>query len=110
MFTQNIYLAKDLTSYHYEHEYFLLYYQFLKHAFGLEYANTTTETINIRLYFDKIPNTQEKIGIFKSCLENLPSYHKFRKSKVIIKRDQIAEVESHAYSLLQCLDIVLGAI
>lgn len=110
MFTQNIYQPNGLTSYHYEHQYFLLYYQFLKHAFGLEYANTTAETVNLRLYFDRIPDTREKTEIFKSCLEGLSLYHKFRKSRIVVKRDQIAEVESHAHSLLQCLDIVLGAI
>ena len=35
MFTQNCFPAQDLEQYHREHEYFLLYYQFVKHAFGL---------------------------------------------------------------------------
>lgn len=110
MFTQNIYLPQDLTDYHYEHEYFLLYYQFLKHAFGLEYANATNSALQIRLYFDRLPDTEEKVGIFKSYLENLTLYPSFRRSKIIVRRDQIAEVDSHVHSILQCLDIVLGSI
>lgn len=110
MFTQNIYLPQNLTDYHLEHEYFLLYYQFLKYAFGLEHANTIDQPLQLRLYFDRLPNKEEKTGIFKSYLENLSLYTPFKKAKIIVKRDQIAEIESHAHSILQCLDIVLGAI
>lgn len=110
MFTQNRLQPNDLTDYHYEHEYFLLYYQFIKHAFGLQYANPTTDDLKVRLYFDRLPDTKEKSGIFKSFLENLSLYREFKKSKIIFKKDQIAEIESDAHSILQCLDIVLGAI
>ena len=60
MFTQNCHIPQGLGKYHYEHKYFLLYYQFIKHAFGLRYANTTTKHLDLRLYFDKLPDTNEK--------------------------------------------------
>ena len=34
----------------------------------------------------------------------------FRKAKIYIKEDQIAEVSSHDHVLMQCLDVVLGSI
>ena len=38
MFTQNANVAKNLQTHHVENEYFLLYYQFFKHSFGLRYS------------------------------------------------------------------------
>lgn len=111
MFTQNIYTPSNLTKYQQEHEYFILYYQFLKYAFGLEYANQIMDKpINIRLYFDKLPDTYEKVRLFKAYLENLSVYKAFKKSRIIVNREQIAEVASHDHVVLQCLDVVLGAI
>jgi hypothetical protein len=40
MFTQNTHVAINLTKRHNEEGYFILYYQFLKHAFGLIHSPT----------------------------------------------------------------------
>src|SRR5687768_5017359 len=61
MFTQNIFIANNLTDYHREHEYFILYHQFVKHAFGLNFSNPSKEYLRVRVYFDRLPvNTEEK--------------------------------------------------
>lgn len=110
MFTQNIFEAKNLSSYHREHEYFILYYQFIKHAFGLQYSNDTQEEIKMRVYFDWLPDTKEKAAQFKSFIQNLSSNSAFRSAKILIMQDQLAEIDSKDHVILQCLDVILGAI
>lgn len=109
MFSQNAHIANGLEPYHIEHEYFILYYQFIKHAFGLQYANRSHHYLNIRTYFDKLPDTKEKCELFKDHLVGLNRNRQFQKAKVRIIREQIAEVTSHKHDVLQCLDIILGA-
>lgn len=109
MFTQNCHVAQGLDGYHFEHKYFLLYYQFIKHAFGLRHSNQSGKHINVRLYFDKLPDTKEKCELFKDHVYGLNRYREFQKSKIRFPRDQIAEICSHEHDLLQCLDIVLGS-
>jgi len=110
MFTQNIYSASNLTSYHRRYRYFILYYQFLKHAFGLQYANGAAEIVRFRVYLDWLPiNTKTMVEKFKVYIHNLSNTSEFRKAKILIPEDQIAEVYSHDHVTLQCLDIVLGA-
>jgi len=109
MFTQNDLQPQNLQSYHREHEYFILYYQFIKHAFGLRYSNESGSPIEIRIYFDKLPDTQEKSELFKDFVYGINCWPDFKKAKVQILRDQLAEVTSHKHVILQCLDVVLGA-
>ncbi|MEX2616965.1 MAG: DUF3800 domain-containing protein [Alphaproteobacteria bacterium] len=108
MFTQNIHVAQNLTADHYDLKYFLLYYQFLKHAFGLSYSPPVSP--RLRLYLDKIPDNEEKIEQFKSFILSLERYPPFRKAGITIQKDDITEVVSHEHDVLQCLDIVLGSI
>lgn len=110
MFTQNINVAQGLSREQIENAYFLLYYQFIKHAFGLAYSNQTGDPISCRLYFDRLPDTREKIKMFKAFLCGLPSSPEFRRARIRIKPDQITEIDSHDHVIVQCLDVVLGAI
>ncbi|NBC25751.1 MAG: hypothetical protein GVY08_07890 [Bacteroidetes bacterium] len=66
MFTQNRYVTIGLEEYHQKHDYFLLYYQFIKHAFGLRYSNPSGNELKLRIYFDRLPDTREKAALFKS--------------------------------------------
>lgn len=109
MFTQNTLIPKKLDSYQKENEYFLLYYQFIKHSFGLIHANTTGIPINLRIYLDSLPDTREKRNQFKSYLFALNQNPAFKKAKVQLLGDQIAEINSHEHVIAQYLDIVLGA-
>jgi hypothetical protein len=104
MFRQNAHRPQGLTHEQVDLEYFLLYYQFIKHAYGLEYA---TEPIRLRLYFDTFPDTEEKSEQFKGFLLGLTKTKKWQ--AIDIKREDITEVRCHDHVLLQCLDIVLGA-
>jgi len=110
MFTQNRYKPIGLETYQKEHQYFLLYYQFIKHAFGLKYSNPTRKPLNLRIYFDHLPDTKEKAARFKSYIGSLEKSVELRREKIRIPNDQIAEVRSHDHILLQCIDLILGAI
>ncbi len=104
MFRQNANRPQGLTHEQVDLEYFLLYYQFIKHACGLEYA---PEPIRLRLYFDTFPDTEEKSEQFKGYLLGLTKTKKWQ--AIDIKREDITEVRCHDHVLLQCLDIVLGS-
>lgn len=106
MFTQNIYIVDGLDLYHRENKYFLLYYQFIKHAFGLRYAPPAAT----RIYFDKLPDTKEKVEQFKDYIKGLENYPQFRRAGIKIIREDVVEVDSSRHVLLQCTDIILGAI
>jgi hypothetical protein len=62
------------------------------------------------IYFDRLPDTKEKSALFKSHITSLEKWPEFRRQRILIPEDQIAEVKSHNHVLLQCVDIVLGAI
>lgn len=111
MFTQNRYTATDLTKYQKQHKYHLLYYQFLKHAFGLKYIGEALqkEEINLELFFDILPDKKEKNEEFKNRIWELQSIPTFTHSKIKIEKDAVMEVDSKKHILLQCLDVILGA-
>ena len=110
MFTQNYYSAHRLTSEQRENGFFLLYYQFIKHAFGLRHAGVPGVRTGVRIYFDKLPDTSEKCAAFKGFVTGLNSNSGFRRSNVHIRTDQLAEVDSKEHVILQALDVVLGSI
>jgi hypothetical protein len=110
MFTQNANVAKNLQTHHVENEYFLLYYQFFKHSFGLRYSNPTKKnTIHLRAYFDYLPDTLAKRQQFKEYIKGLESTREFNQAKICIKKQDIAEIDSKERLLLQLLDVVLGS-
>ncbi|MGM0497330.1 MAG: DUF3800 domain-containing protein [Bacteroidota bacterium] len=109
MFTQNAIEPKNLTKKQIEDEYFILYYQFLHYAFGLEYSNKTDEKINLRIYLDHMPETIERRQRFKEYLKGVEKKPSFRRANLKIRKEDITEVKSHDHIILQCLDIILGS-
>jgi hypothetical protein len=110
MFRQEAFQAQNLTDYSKQHGYFLLYYQFVKHAFGLAYSNKTTKPIFLRVFFDELPDSKEKSELFKNNIYALQSLQLFVSANLKIRKNDIGEVNSKDHVLLQCLDVVLGAI
>lgn len=104
MFRQNAHQPVGLQPSHVRLEYFLLYYQFIKHAYGLRYV---PEPIRLRLYFDTFPDTHEKAEQFKGYLLGLTKMKGWQ--SVDIRHEDITEVRSHEHVLLQCLDVTLGS-
>lgn len=108
MFTDNTAIPITLTAAQRENEFLLLYYQFIKHGFGLAYAGRQ-ELTRVRLYLDRLPDTKERVATFKAYVSGLSKSPEFRKARILIDPEQIAEVDSHNHVILQCTDIVLGA-
>ncbi len=110
MFTQNYFSAHRLTTEQRENVFFLLYYQFIKHAFGLKFAGQPKlPQAGIRIYFDKLPDTAEKCLAFKGFVSGLNQNAEWRRAGVFIRQDQLAEIDSKEHDILQALDLVLGA-
>lgn len=109
MFTKNTYIPQGLSREQQSLEYYLLYYQFIKHAFGLSCLPAQPKGTRLRLYFDQFPDTGEKVEQFKGYLLGLRESKEFRTSKIVLTPDDIAEISSHNHVLVQCLDIVLGS-
>lgn len=110
MFTKNTNIMQSANEYQREYKYFLLYYQFIKHAFGLGYIPTESHhPPKIRLYLDQLPDTKEKSQLFKGWIHALEKDPTFRRIGLLFPEDQIAEINSKEHILLQCLDIVLGS-
>lgn len=109
MFTQNYFGAAHLSTIQRENSFFLLYYQFVKHAFGLQYRAASQEPVLLRIYFDKLPDTDEKCIAFRNYVSGLSRSRTFCQAGILLKKDAIAEVDSKQHVILQCLDVVLGS-
>ena len=107
MFTQNRFRPVGLSKEQREAEYFLLYYQFIKHAFGLMQAPYHEVPARLRINFDKLPDKREKCVTFKSYVMGLNKHLKIK--NINLPSDNISEVVSHKHVILQCVDIVTGA-
>lgn len=110
MFTQNRNALPRLTLEQREHGFFLLYYQFIKWGFGLQHAGLDGADSRLRLLFDQLPDTREKCAKFKGHLAALAENRQFRAARLRFSEEDIGEVDSKGHPLLQCVDIVLGAI
>lgn len=109
MFRQNAFKPRGLTPEQIEMQYFLLYYQFIKHAFGLEFIAPSEDGTKLRLYFDQFPESRENVERFKGYLLALQKSKKFTTTNVILRKEDVTEIRSHDHVLLQCLDVVLGS-
>ncbi len=112
MFRQNRHRPTGLTDYHRTHHFFLLYYQFLKAAFGLKHTGKIipADYVDLEFFFDKLPDKNENNALFKKYIFGLQYLPTFLESNIHIREDAIMEIDSRKHILLQCLDIVLGAI
>lgn len=110
MFTQNMRVPKNLEKRHFDDQYFLLYYQFIKHAFGLKYADHNPhQAVFVSILPDKIPDTAERVGRFKDYLCRIPGSAFMRSANLFIPRSSIAEANSEHHVILQGLDLILGS-
>jgi len=110
MFTQNEHPRQAPPPRRTRETYFKLYYQFIKHAFGLQYSGQPGETARLRLLLDQLPDTSEQAAQFRGYVAGLSRSPGFRHARLSLTPDHIAEVRSHDHVLLQCLDVVVGAI
>ena len=109
MFTHNYVGAARLSKEQRENSFFRLYYQFVKHGFGFGHSAMDESVTRLRIYFDKLPDNEEKCSAFKGYVLGLNKNREFRRAKVQIGADQIAEVDSKEHVVMQALDVVMGA-
>lgn len=109
MFRQNIHQPVGLTEDQIEGAFFRLYYQFIKHAFGLMYRPAASSPAKLRLFFDEFPDTKEAAAQFKGFILGLKDNPYIHRAGFKLDMQDIAEFRSHDHVLAQCLDIVLGA-
>lgn len=110
MFTQNINQRNNFAADDLDNEYFLLYYQFLKHAFGLRDCNPLLKSeVGVSVYLDDVPQKKEAFDEFKDYLSSLSTYPIFRRNKVTIEKQNISGVNSKSHNILQAVDLILGA-
>ena len=109
MFRQNAMQPVGVTNEQRELGYWLLYYQFVKHGFDFARMPVAEGGAHLRIYFDRFPDTGEQAARFKGFIEALDQSRGFRKVGLKVRKEDITEVDSHDHVLLQCLDVVLGA-
>jgi hypothetical protein len=111
MFRQSAYEATNLTAEQKDNGFFLLYYQFIKHAFGLMNIpeGQSKDKKYLRIFFDELPDNKLKCEEFKSKIYGIQSLNQFVRSKISIRREDIVDVDSGDHVILQCMDIILGS-
>lgn len=109
MFRQNARKPKGLTPMQEEQGFYILYYQFIKHAFGFGGMPAPEAPRRLRVYCDQFPDTGEQVARFKGYILGLNASPQLRAARLSIAPEDLTEVRSHDHAALQCLDIVLGA-
>ncbi|GAA5497552.1 hypothetical protein Rhal01_03748 [Rubritalea halochordaticola] len=89
--------------------YYKLYYQFIKHAFGLAHMPEQATGTRIRIFLDQLPHTKEHAIQFKSFIAALPTNAQLKQKRIKLDPSHITEIDSKDHIILQCVDIVLGA-
>lgn len=107
-FRHNQYNALNLTQEERKADYQMLYYQFIKHAFGLPYSEKPLSAMT--LYIDEIPLRQSERDEFLSHLRGLANDPVLKNKGLTISEDGIVEVNSKNHLPLQFMDVILGAI
>jgi len=110
-FTPNSRLPLDLSRYHRDHKFNLLYYQFIRHAFDFQYCDLGTAQISLQIFLDTLSGSMQKKHEFAQFLYGLNTVKElsFPGGRFLIPDDGIGEINSRESDLLQCLDVVLGA-
>lgn len=111
MFTHNARVPVGLSQEQLGDSYYLLYYQFLKHGFGLAHLPPHAQPPRVRIYLDEIGDTREQVAKFKGFVRGLADTKTIRAAGGVILEDAaITEVRSHDHIIMQALDVVLGSI
>lgn len=106
MCTQNRHVPL-LQEYQVGNDYFLLYYQFIKHAFGVRYCDGGVGS-SATILLDEVPHNSAKFDEFRDYLSSLSKYPIWKRAGFSIAYEDIAEIDSKQHNILQALDVTLG--
>lgn len=109
MFKQGYYKTIGLTEEQQEQEFYILYYQFLKKAFGFEFCNNNNEFTKLKIFLDKLPNKRNKNEKFKQNMLYLQYSDEFKQGNILIEKENITDVNSKKHIIMQGMDIILGS-
>lgn len=109
-FRNNQYTAPYLTREQRHKAYPLLYYQFIKHAFGFQYSNPENKPQYLKIMLDDIPLKGEDKKEFKKFIYGLNYDKGFQKANIHIRESDICEIDSSEHLMLQFMDLILGSI
>lgn len=109
-FHNNQYIPMGLTKEHRRKEYSMLYYQFIKHAFGLKYSNKTGNPVFLKIMLDDMPLKGEDKAEFIDYIQRLNFDEGFKQANIHIRKRDIGEVNSKEHLPLQMMDLILGSI
>lgn len=107
-FRHNQFTASRLKPDEKKADYQMLYYQFIKFAFGLPFANENLDSMT--LFIDEIPLLQIERDEFLSHIRSLANDPVLKGKGLKIAEDGIIEVNSKHHLPLQFMDLILGAI
>jgi hypothetical protein len=99
MFRQNAHQPVGLNQSQIDGGYFRLYYQFIKHAFGLAFHPPSGCPVSLKLYFDEFPETREAATQFKGHILGLKDNPKIHQAGFTLVPEDIAEIRSHDHVL-----------
>ncbi len=107
MFAQNAFVSDGLTKEQTDNEYSILYYYFLKDAFGLKFSNNTPfkNKVNFSLYLDDLPCSENQ----KKGLKNSMFRYNYELKQNNTEITEIVEIDSKRHVIQQCMDIILGS-
>lgn len=107
MFAQNAFVSDGLTKEQTDNEYSILYYYFLKDAFGLKFSNDTPfkNKVNFSLYLDDLPCSEDQKKVLKTSMFR----YNYELKQSNIEITEIVEIDSKKHVIQQCMDIILGS-
>lgn len=108
MFRHELFLPSNLTEEQEKKGYHLLYYQFIKNAFGIMNCLHKEKQIDLIIYFDKLPKTKVLNDEFKDFIYNLQFCRGFNHLNIL--KEDMSDIDSKNHIILQGMDIILGSI
>jgi hypothetical protein len=90
-------------------EFPILYYQFIKYGFGLQFSNCNKEDVYLKIQLDNIPLKGADKKVFFEHLYRLNNDDDIRGANIHIRKGDIFEVDSKEHLPLQCMDLILGS-
>ena len=106
-FRHNQFTASRLTPEEKKAEYQMLYYQFIKFAFGLPYSDEELDSMTLFIY--EIPLRQSERDESLSHIRGMANDPVLKRKGLTIADDGIVEVNSKQHLPLQFMDVILGA-
>ena len=107
MFTQNRYVPA-LEEHQTGQDYFLLYYQFIKHSFGLQFAVPEDDTASAAVCSMMFREMRSSSTSFKEYLSGLSTFPKWSRAGFSILYEDITDVDSKKHNILQAPRCCLG--